>query len=72
MNLGSGDYTDDIIINSVSPRHYQKILKSVFVKRPSFIGACCGSNPSHISELRDFSMNEHLNGYNYTQVFCKN
>ncbi len=53
MNLGSGDYTDDIIINSVSPRHYQKILKSVFVKRPSFIGACCGSNPSHISELRD-------------------
>jgi S-methylmethionine-dependent homocysteine/selenocysteine methylase len=53
MNLGSGDYTDSIIKNSVSPRHYQKILKSVFNKRPSFIGACCGSNPSHIKELRN-------------------
>ena len=53
MNLGSGDYTDDTIINSVSPRHYQKILKTVFVKRPSFIGACCGSTPSHINELRN-------------------
>jgi S-methylmethionine-dependent homocysteine/selenocysteine methylase len=53
MNLGTGDYTDDVIINSVSPRHYQKILKSVFIRKPSFIGACCGSNPSHISELRN-------------------
>jgi S-methylmethionine-dependent homocysteine/selenocysteine methylase len=53
MNLGTGDYTDDIIKNSVSPRHYLKILKSVFHKKPSFIGACCGSNPSHIKELRD-------------------
>ncbi len=53
MNLGTGDYTDDIIKNSISPRHYQKLLKSVFNKKPSFIGACCGSTPSHIQELRD-------------------
>lgn len=53
MNLGTGDYTNDIIKNSVSPRHYLKILKSVFHRKPSFIGACCGSNPSHIKELRD-------------------
>ena len=53
MNLGTGDYTNDIIKNSVSPRHYLKILKSVFHRKPSFIGACCGSNPTHIKELRD-------------------
>ncbi len=53
MNLGTGDYTNDIIKNSVSPGHYLKILKSVFNKKPSLIGACCGSNPSHIKELRD-------------------
>jgi methionine synthase I (cobalamin-dependent) len=53
LNLGVGDYTEDIIRDSVSPRHYLKILKSVFHKRPSFIGACCGSNPSHIKELRN-------------------
>jgi S-methylmethionine-dependent homocysteine/selenocysteine methylase len=53
MNLGTGDYTDDIIKNSVSPRHYQKILKSIFHKRPSFVGACCGSDPSHIKQLRN-------------------
>jgi homocysteine S-methyltransferase len=53
MNLGTGDYTDDIIINSVSPRHFQKILKSVFNMKPSFVGACCGSTPSHIKEIRD-------------------
>jgi len=53
LNLGKGDYTDDVIINTVSPGHYQKILKSVFNRKPSFIGACCGSNPSHIKELRD-------------------
>ncbi len=53
LNLGTGDYTEDIIKNSVSPRHYLKILKSVFHRRPSFIGACCGSNPFYIRELRN-------------------
>ena len=53
MNLGTGDYTEGIIKNSVSPRHYLKILKSVFHRKPSFIGACCGSNPTHIKDLRD-------------------
>jgi homocysteine S-methyltransferase len=53
LNLGTGDYTEDIIKNSVSPRHYLKILKSIFHRKPSFIGACCGSNPSHIKELRN-------------------
>lgn len=52
LNLGSENYQQKKIMTSVTPDSYAKIIHNYLVKRPSFVGGCCGSNPTHIKKLR--------------------
>jgi homocysteine S-methyltransferase len=54
LNCGSGNYTDEIISCGVSPKEYMEFIKTKLTKQPSFIGACCGSSPAHIKELKRY------------------
>ncbi len=52
LNCGGGNYTDKIIKCVVSPEQYISDVKQSLNKKPSFIGACCGSSPEHIKEIK--------------------
>ena len=52
LNCGDGDFTDENIKCGVSPVHYKTAIKNILHKSPSFIGACCGSTPKHIIEIK--------------------
>jgi len=52
LNCGSGDFTDDNIKCGISPSSYKEAIKNILPKSPSFIGACCGSTPKHIMEIK--------------------
>jgi homocysteine S-methyltransferase len=52
LNCGEGSYSDEIILCSLVPEDYSKLVAGNLMKQPSFIGACCGSSPRHIGELR--------------------
>jgi S-methylmethionine-dependent homocysteine/selenocysteine methylase len=52
LNLGDGSYSDELIKCDISPEDYSKLVTGNLRKQPSFVGACCGSSPRHISELR--------------------
>ena len=54
INCGSGNYTDEIIKCAVSPEQYLTDVRQSLQKKPSFIGACCGSSPLHIKEIKSF------------------
>lgn len=52
LNCGGGNYTDEIIKCAVSPDQYISDIKTGLRKKPSFVGACCGSSPEHIKEIK--------------------
>ena len=52
LNCGSGEYTDENISCGIDEHEYADIVKDILPKSPSFIGACCGSNPNHIKEIK--------------------
>ena len=52
LNCGGGNYSDEIIKCAVSPNQYISDIKTSLNKKPSFIGACCGSSPNHIKEIK--------------------
>lgn len=52
LNCGSGEYSDDNITCGISPVDYKNVIQKILPKSPSFIGACCGSTPLHIKELK--------------------
>lgn len=52
LNCGSGNYTDENIKCGIPPLEYAKYVKEILNKKPSFIGACCGSGPEHIKEIK--------------------
>jgi homocysteine S-methyltransferase len=52
LNCGSGDYGDESIACGISPIEYKQYIEDKLTKQPSFIGACCGSSPSHINEIK--------------------
>jgi len=54
LNCGSGLPTDRNIDCAVSPNEYREFIKKSLPLNPSFIGSCCGSNPSHIKIIREF------------------
>lgn len=54
LNCGSGNPEDEIIKCGVSPDEYLESVKSSLKFHPSFIGSCCGSNPSHIRKIKEF------------------
>ncbi len=52
LNLGDGSYSDELIKCGISPGDYSRLVTGNLKKNPSFIGACCGSSPRYIKELR--------------------
>jgi homocysteine S-methyltransferase len=54
LNCGSGNPEDALIQCGVSPDAYFETVKASLKFSPSFIGACCGSNPSHIKKIKHF------------------
>lgn len=54
LNLGSGNYTDEIIVCSINEQEYLTQIKKYMISKPAFIGACCGSGPEHIKIIREY------------------
>ena len=54
LNCGSGNPKDKIITCGVNPDEYLKVVKESMPYNPSFVGSCCGSNPSHIGKIKEF------------------
>ncbi len=54
LNCGSGNPEDTIIQCGFSPKDYLDVVKSSLKYMPSFIGACCGSNPDHIRKIKEY------------------
>jgi homocysteine S-methyltransferase len=52
INCGSGNIYDPQIKCGISPREYAQNASELLNFKPSFLGACCGSSPEHIAELR--------------------
>lgn len=52
LNCGSGIPTDKLIKCGVSPSTYAALVRKYKNYNPSFVGACCGSNPEHIVEIK--------------------
>ncbi len=52
LNCGAGNYIDDNITCGISFSSYGDYVKKILINKPSFIGACCGSMPEHIKEIK--------------------
>ena len=52
LNCIEGSDRTSGMICSVSPRDYGETIKDYLKLNPAFIGACCGSSPDHIREIR--------------------
>jgi len=52
LNCGSGNPQDENIKCGISPIEYSGMVGETFKYEPSFVGACCGSNPNHIKEIK--------------------
>lgn len=52
LNCGIGNPQDENIICGVDPTEYAEIVNEAIKYEPSFVGACCGSNPNHIKEIK--------------------
>lgn len=67
LNCGSGNFTDKEISCGIIPKEYATEASKYLSKKPSFLGACCGSTPAHIKEL-----NKLLNEKNHYKIAVKN
>ncbi len=61
LNCGKGKPTDKFISCGIQPEEYLKSVEKGLEYKPTFIGSCCGSNPSHTKQIREF-----LDGQNYS------
>lgn len=52
LNCGKEDYSDNKMDTCLLPQEYVNEVKELVNGKTLFIGACCGSNPKHINELR--------------------
>jgi homocysteine S-methyltransferase len=52
LNCGAGKITDENISTGITPEKYAENIQNYLNKSPSFMGACCGSNPSHIKHIK--------------------
>lgn len=52
LNCGSGNPQDENIKCGVSSIEYSGMVDGTIKYEPSFVGACCGSNPNHIKEIK--------------------
>ncbi len=61
LNCGKGKPTDKFISCGIQPEEYLNSVEKGLEYKPTFIGSCCGSNPSHTKQIREF-----LDGQNYS------
>ena len=61
LNCGSGEYEDSTIECGITPHDYGKIILPFLELDPLFTGACCGSDPTHIKNIRELLNAEHRN-----------
>ena len=54
LNCGDGRPTDKIINCKIQADAYLDYVVKYLPMKPSFVGSCCGSNPSHIRKIREF------------------
>lgn len=54
LNCGPSNYTAEEIKCAVNEKEYLKIVKQYLSLKPVFLGACCGSNPKHISAIKKY------------------
>jgi len=52
FNCGSGAVTDPVLSCGISSEEYGNFIKNLFQYKPSFIGACCGSSPLYIKQIK--------------------
>lgn len=52
LNCGRGNPQDETIKCGISPTEYSGMVDETTKYEPSFVGACCGSNPNHIKEIK--------------------
>jgi homocysteine S-methyltransferase len=52
MPDGQNSFSNKVLRCGIGPRDYTGLTGEVLKYKPSFIGACCGSSPEHIKELR--------------------
>lgn len=53
LNCGSGNPEDANIQCGFSPEDYSTVVIESMIFSPSYIGACCGSNPGHIKKIKE-------------------
>lgn len=53
LNCGKGNYTNDELICDIDEKSYVDIVKSSLSFNPKLIGACCGSSPKHILNIKN-------------------
>jgi homocysteine S-methyltransferase len=54
LNCGNGQPGDKVIECGIQPDEYLDTVKYSVQYKPSFIGSCCGSNPSHTKKIREY------------------
>ncbi|GAB4289942.1 MAG: hypothetical protein Kow0098_08140 [Ignavibacteriaceae bacterium] len=54
LNCGTGNYSDPVIESVINPEEYISGIKNYFDFSPVFAGACCGSTPEHINQLKKY------------------
>jgi len=52
LNCGNGNISDESIICGIDETQYSQIVQQYLNYDPKLIGACCGSNPKHISKIK--------------------
>lgn len=52
LNCGSSAINNDNIKCGISPQDYSHEIEKYLLKKPVFIGSCCGSSPNHTKELK--------------------
>lgn len=53
LNCGKGSYNNDELICGLDENSYVDIVKSSLSFNPKLIGACCGSSPKHILNIKN-------------------
>jgi len=49
---GNGSFSDESIECGLSPENFGKFITKALIDKPSFMGACCGSSPTHIKQIK--------------------
>ena len=54
LNCGAGNVKDKNISCGIEPKDYIEVIKPFLDSNPLFVGTCCGSNPNHTKEIKEY------------------